>query len=133
MPFDNPYQTPFGDVELLWDTRRRIASRGDWVQGRFQDGNRRCLVAALSIAAGSQRFDMPNRLERRLARLLATELPPISFWARMNLFTCRQRLMRFNDDTGTRHEDVMALFDRTIGRLTNADVVSISASLSKAR
>ena len=51
----------------------------------------------------------------------------------MNLFTCRQRLMRFNDDTGTRHEDVMALFDRTIGRLTNADVVSISASLSKAR
>ena len=53
MPFDSPYQTPFGDVELLWDTRRRIASRGDWVQGRFQDGNRRCLVAALSIAAGA--------------------------------------------------------------------------------
>jgi hypothetical protein len=29
---------------------------------------------------------MPNRLERRLARLLATELPPTTFWARMNLF-----------------------------------------------
>jgi hypothetical protein len=114
MPFDNPYQTSFGDVELLCDARRCIASRGDWVKGRFQDGDRHCLVAALSIAAGSRSFTIPNRLERRLARLLATELPPTTFWARMNFLTGRQRLMWFNDDPGTRHEDVLALFDRTI-------------------
>ena len=126
MPFDNPYQSSFGDVERLWDAQRCIASRGDWVQGRFQDGDRHCLVAALSIAAGSRSFNMPNRLERRLARLLATELPPTTFWARMNFLTRRLRLMWFNDDPGTRHEDVMALFDRTIGHLTNAHPVSVS-------
>jgi hypothetical protein len=50
MRFDNPYRTSFGEVEPLWATRGCLASRGDWVQGRFQDGDRHCLVAALSIA-----------------------------------------------------------------------------------
>jgi hypothetical protein len=95
MPFDNPYQTSVGDVELLWDAQRSIARRGDWVQGRYQDGDRHCLVAALSIAAGSRSFTTPNRLERRLARLLASELPLTTFWARMNFLTGRQRLMWF--------------------------------------
>ena len=123
MPFDNPYQTSVGDVELLWHAQRSIARRGDWVQGRYQDGDRHCLVAALSIAAGSRSFTTPNRLERRLARLLASELPLTTFWARMKFLTGRQRLMWFNDDPGTRHEDVMVLFDRTIGHPTNAHLV----------
>ena len=56
MPFDAPYQTPFGDIELLTDARRRISSRKTWVQGSFQDGDRHCLVAALSLACGSAAF-----------------------------------------------------------------------------
>src|SRR3974377_518287 len=68
MPFDNPRQPPFGDIELLWDARSRIGRKGDWVQGRFQDGNRHCLVAALSLAAGRASFNMPKRLEGGPAR-----------------------------------------------------------------
>ena len=75
MPFDAPYQTPFGDIELLTDARSCIFKRDTWIQGQFQDGNRRCLVAALSLVSGSRRSDMPNRTERRLVRLLAAQLP----------------------------------------------------------
>ncbi len=54
MPFDNPHQAPFGDIELLREARSRISSKGDWVQGRFRDGHRECLVAALSVVSGSR-------------------------------------------------------------------------------
>ena len=75
MPFDNPHQAPFGDIELLREARSRISSKSDWVQGRFRDGHRECLVAALSVVSGSRAFNMPNRTERRLARLLAVHIP----------------------------------------------------------
>ena len=35
MPFDNPHQTPFGDLELLMDARGRISSRETWGSGPF--------------------------------------------------------------------------------------------------
>jgi hypothetical protein len=118
MPFDNPHQTPFGDLELLTDARSRISSDNTWIQGRFQDGVRHCLVAALSLASGSRSFNMPNRTERRLARVLAMQLPPRGpFWIGIRLIPARQRLMSFNDDTCTSQEDVMALFDRAILRV----------------
>jgi hypothetical protein len=115
MPFDNPHQTPFGDADLLRDARSRIFGKSDWVQGRFQDGNRYCLVAALAVVSGSATFQMPNRVERRLARCLAAQLPSrVPLWARMRCFTARQRLIWFNDSWRTKHEDVIALFDRAI-------------------
>ena len=118
MPFDNPHQTPFGDVEILLDARNRIADQNTWVQGRFQDGGRHCLVAALSLASASRSVSLPNRTERRLARFLAGQLRPGSrFCNRVPLIPARQRLMWFNDDSRTSHEDVMALFDRAIGDL----------------
>ena len=117
MPFDNPHQTPFGDAELLWDARSRVSTRSDWVQGRFQDGNRLCIVGALSLVSGSRSFNTPNRVERRLARVLVAQLPPgRPVWARLRFFTARQRLMWFNDSRRTSHADVMALFDRAIDR-----------------
>jgi hypothetical protein len=95
------------------------------VQGRFQDGDRHCLVAALSLACGSRSFHVPNRTEKRLARLLATRLHPDGpFLIR---FGARQRLMWFNDDSRTSHEDVMALFDRTISHLVSTARISVSA------
>jgi hypothetical protein len=33
MPFDNPHQTPFGDIEILTDARNRIASQNTWLSG----------------------------------------------------------------------------------------------------
>ena len=126
MPFDNPYQTPFGDIELLQDARRLISDRRDWVQDRFQDGNRLCLVAALSSVSGSRGFDLPNRVERRLTRLLARQLPSRTFWSRMRFFTARQRLILFNDNRDTRHEEIIALFDRTIDKLTGDMPVCVS-------
>ncbi len=128
MPFDSPGGTPFGDVELLYDARSRISRKGEWLQGRFQDGDRHCLVAALSVVAQSSSFNMPNRLERRLARLMAAQLPSrLTFWARMRCFTARQRLIWFNDDPRTNHDDVMALFDRTIAHLSRTAPAYVSA------
>jgi hypothetical protein len=117
MPFDNPHHSPFGDAELLWDARSRVSSSRDWVQGRFKDGNRLCIVGALSLVSGSSSFDTPNRVERRLARVLALQIPPsVPFWMRMRLMPARRRLIYFNDDPLTSHTDVMALFDRAIDR-----------------
>ena len=115
MPFDNPHQTPFGDAELLREARSRVSTRSDWVQGRFQDSNRLCIVGALSLVSGSRSFETPNRVERRLARVLVAQLPqrrPV--WVRLRFFTARQRLMWFNDNRRTGHGDVLALFDRAI-------------------
>jgi hypothetical protein len=123
MPFDNPHQTPFGDLELLLDARRLISDRGRWVKRRFQDGNRRCLVAALSSVSVSQCSGLASRVERRLSRLLARQLSSRVLWSWVKIIPARQRLMLFNDDPGTRHEDVIALFDRAIDDLTiNAPV-----------
>ena len=121
MPFDNPHEMPFGDIEILRDARSRISSRRDWVQGCFRDGDRHCLVAALSIASGSRSFRRSNQTERRLARLLARQLPEAApFWAKSRLVPARQRLMWFNDNASTHHADVMALFDRTTEQLSRA-------------
>ena len=128
MPFDAPYQTPFGDIKLLTDARRRISNRKTWVQGSFQDGDRHCLVAALSLACGSRSFHVPNRTEKRLARLVAKQIPPDApFMARCGLIPARQRLISLNDAPRTTHEDVMALFDRTISRLASTAPISVPA------
>jgi hypothetical protein len=126
MPFDNPHHSPIGDVDLLLDARRLISDRRDWVQGRFQEGNRRCLVAALSSVSGSRDFDAANRVERRLTRLLARQLPSRPFWSRLRSLTARRRLIWFNDDRRTKHEDVIALFDCTIDELTRGLPVCVS-------
>lgn len=115
MPFDNLNQAPGGDLEILLHGRASISDKNSWIQGRYIDGDRRCLVAALSQACGSGSFDMPNRTERRLARLLAKQLPPEApFWTRVRFLSARHRLMSFNDCPRTAHEDVLSVYDRTI-------------------
>jgi hypothetical protein len=128
MPFDAIYQTPFGDIELLIDARSRIANCKSWVQGRFQDGDRHCLVGALSLACGSRSFHVPNRTEKRLARLVAKQIPPDApFMTSCRFIPARQRLMSLNDDHRTRHQDVIALFDRTISHLMSTARVRVPA------
>ena len=128
MPFDAPCQTPFGDIELLTVARRRICNRMSWVQGRFQDTDRYCLIAALSLACGSRSFHVPNRTEKRLARLIATQIPrDAPFMLRCRLISARQRLIMLNDTHNTTHEDVMALFDRTISLLASSIQISVPA------
>ena len=116
MPFDNPFEGPFGDIQILMDARSRISERGGWLKGQFRDGDRHCLVDALSVASGSRSVNLPNRTEKRLARLLVNQLAPKSrFWSRViRPIPARRRLIWFNDDPRTKHEDVMVLFDRTI-------------------
>ena len=128
MPFDSPHQIPFGDIELLMDARSRISNRRSWVQGRFQDGDRHCLVAALSLACGSRSYHMPNRTEKRLARLIAMQISPDApFLIRCRLMSARYRLMSLNDDPRTAHDDLMALFDRTIDHLARTGPISVPA------
>ena len=128
MPFDSPSQMPFGDIELLMEARSRICDRKCWVQGRFQDGDRHCLVTALSLACGSRSFEMPNRTEKRLAREIAKQIAPDApFMTRCMLLPARMRLMSLNDEPLTTHEDVMALFDRTIGQLARIAPINVPA------
>ena len=122
MPFDNPHHMPFGDLEILREARSRIADQSNWLKYDFQDGDRHCLVGALSVAAGSRNFRCPNMTERRLTRVLAAQLPTkASFWTRFRVMPARHRLMHFNDNARATHGDVIALYDRaiehTIGRV----------------
>jgi hypothetical protein len=99
MPFDNPHQTPFGDLELLIEARDRISSREVWVRGHFRKGGRYRLVASLSLTCGSRSFGMPNRTELRLSRLIAKQMPSDApFWLRHRFMPARRRLIAFNDD-----------------------------------
>lgn len=128
MPFDIPHQPPVGDLHTLLDARGRISDQRSWLKGGFQNGHRHCLVGALSLACGSRTFDTPSRTERRLVRLLAKHLPPKApLWVRVSLLPARYRLMLFNDHRRTTHDDVLALFDRTI--FTVATEVPVHASL----
>jgi hypothetical protein len=127
MPFDNPHEKPFGDIELLLAARSRISSGDHWIKRQFQNGDRYCLVAVLSVTAGSQSYNHANRVERRLTRLLAKQLAwSFAFLTVKSLFTARWHLMCFNDNPRTTHEDVMALFDRTIDHLAVKAPVYVS-------
>jgi hypothetical protein len=118
MPFDSPYDSPFGDIQILTDVRNRIADRRNWVQGAFWDGGRHCLVAALSVASLSRDFSRPNRLERRLARILVRHLPRNAGLSKFLVISpARFRLMAFNDRRRTQHADVLALLDLAIEHL----------------
>ena len=120
MPYDNPPQLPVGDIDILIDVQSAISHRNTWVQNRFRDGNRKCLVAALSLACGSPAFSQPNPTERRLARVLAKELPSNApLGTRLRLIPARQRLMWFNDHNRTAHADVLALLDRAINHMAS--------------
>jgi hypothetical protein len=120
MPFDFPNQGPIGDLDILVDARARVSGENQWIKGRFEDGDRHCLVAALSLACGSRSFNIPNKTERRLVRLLANQLSPDLPWRmRSRLVPARSRLMSFNDCSRTRQADVGALFGRTISCLVS--------------
>ena len=128
MPFDNPHQMPFGDLELLMEARGRISSRDTWVQGHFRKEGRYCLVASLSLTCGTRSFGMPSRTEQRLSRLVAKHMPSNApFLVRHRFMPARWRLIAFNDDLLTRHKDVIALFDRAIEHLAITTPVRVAA------
>jgi hypothetical protein len=120
MPYDNPHEVPFTDIDILIDTRSHISNPNTWVKSAFKHGNRHCLVAALSLASANRHFNKPNEIERRLVRVLARQLPQNSpLLARLPLFEARQRLMWFNDSWRTTHADVLGVLDRAIEHLAN--------------
>ena len=128
MPFDNPSQAPIGDVAILMDARDRIAAPSRWIKNDLQDGDRHCLVAALSLACGSRTFDNPNETERRLAKFLAKQVPLSHGFTKWVAFVSpRHGLMMFNDHRRTRHDDVMGLFDRAIDHATRKAPLSVAA------
>lgn len=120
MPFDNPNQAPVGDLDILIVARGSISGNNSWVKGCYNDGDRRCLIAALSLACHSKSFQLPNQTERRLARMLVKHLPSrTSWWLRFRLLPPRRRLMTFNDHPRTTHDDVLAVYDETIRQLAS--------------
>ena len=63
MPFDNPHQMPFGDLELLMEARGRISSREAWVRAISKKMGATVSWPSLSLTCGSRSFGMPNRTE----------------------------------------------------------------------
>jgi hypothetical protein len=117
MPFDG-LQGPSGDIERLLDARSRIAHPHHWIKRTFKDGDRYCMVGALSMACGSLNVDSATETERRLVRVLAAQLPKRRrLLSRIRLRSARRDLMAYNDNPNTRHSDVLALFDKTIAHL----------------
>src|SRR5262245_44808318 len=112
MPFDNPHQAPVSDIEILVDARRRISGQNSWVKRRFQEGDRHCLVGALSLACGNPDFNRATETERRLARLLVRQMSEKYWWTRLSWVSARTRLIGFNDHPKTTHDDVLAVYDR---------------------
>ena len=51
----------------------------------------------------------------------------VPFWMRHRLMPARRRLIAFNDNRNTRHDDVLALLDRTIGHLVSAGPIRVAA------
>ena len=85
-------------------------------------------MASLSLTCGTRSFGMPNRTEQRLSRLIAKQMPSDApFWIRHRFMPARRRLIAFNDDLLTHHEDVMALFDRAIEHLASSTPVCVAA------
>jgi hypothetical protein len=127
MPFDNPHQMPFGDLELLMEARGRISRKDFWVQGHFQKDGRYCLVASLSLTCGTRSIGMPSRTELRVSRLVAMHMPSNApFWIRHRFMPSRRRLIAFNDDLLTQHHDVIALLDRAIEHLASTAPVCVA-------
>jgi hypothetical protein len=56
MPFDNSADGRVSDIDLLWAARGRIGHECGWVRGLYSDGDRLCLVAALSVVVASSSF-----------------------------------------------------------------------------
>lgn len=127
MPFDG-LQGPSGDIARLLDARSRIAQPHHWIKRTLKDGDRYCLVGALSVACGSLSVEPATETERRLVRALAGHLPKKRrFLSRIRLRSARRDLMAFNDNPATRHADVMALFDRTVEHLRATQLVAVAA------
>jgi hypothetical protein len=104
-------------VEILLDARSRIDDPHCWLKGEFSKENG-SLVAALALACRNPQFDQPSRTGRRLILVMARQLPRgCSRLQRIICFRPMHRLMRFNDSPRTTHDDVIALFDRTIQHL----------------
>jgi hypothetical protein len=59
-----------------------------------------------------------------IAKQIAPDAP---FMTRCSLIPARMRLMSLNDYPRTTHDDVMALFDRTVSRLTITAPISVPA------
>jgi hypothetical protein len=115
------YQT--SDALLLMSARERV--RTHWTKNNYQDHDRYCMVGALAVACGNRRFRLPTWRERRLARLVAKELP-------FRIFLCwltgRARLIVFNDSKKTKRHDVLGLFDRAIERATQGERIAPAPS-----
>jgi hypothetical protein len=75
-----------------------------WCQGRFNYGNRYCILGAFGQRADNG-VECPIEVKRRIARALPAHTP----YKQMNP---ERAIMRFNDAPSTTHADILALLDR---------------------
>lgn len=123
MPFDNPHEIPFGDIELLKMARCYIEDPRKWIQGRYIHGTRYCAIGALGMATCNRVWPLShqgNRLARRLCQEMSYPRRLLSY-----ISTAKIALISFNDSS--EHKDVIAIFDKAISRLETQNSRMIEA------
>lgn len=124
MPFDAMVAQSPSDADLLCRARSYIDTPNRWLKGAYMIKSQRryCATAALAKACNVRRFWRSNNQLRHLTRLLVKELPREGVFSRWCL-TSRARLVHFNDQATTSHQDMMALFNRAITHQTVLTIV----------
>lgn len=120
MPFDvcAPVPPPSSpELDLLRLARNIISHPLSWTKARYvSQGGAYCALGAIGVAADNPRKGTrPTIIERRVARILADEIP---CGLRFRFAgTARMRVVYFNDRKTTNHAMIIKLFDRAITRL----------------
>jgi hypothetical protein len=121
MPFDNPRPGPLTDIEILVGCAKSDRQPELLAEGPLQEITPALPHRRTGVACNNPQFDEPSRTGRRMTLAMARQLP--RGWGRLQRMICfrpRKRLIRFNDNPRMTHDDVMALFDRTIQHLGSA-------------
>lgn len=117
MPFDGrlPIEP---EVKLAIENARHYLAVGGWVRWQPEHGGRFCAWAAIRQA--TQGWDENPVYQKALERVVA-ELPPIPepVLARGNM-SPMGKLQHWNDQPERTAEEVLELFDRTLGKVRDS-------------
>lgn len=99
--------------EYLIKARGLIDRPEKWIQNMSARGNRFCSIGALKFAAVGSADGLPTFAEYRSAKsYLLGAIPPDYY----------PSIVHYNDGYGRTHSEIMALFDRAIGKAQNDEM-----------
>ena len=104
-------------LETLIVARGLVDTRDKWVKNVPYTEHRFCMLAAIEKAAYRNGRATTAQLDGSI-RAVAGELPKPYYVEWVNMGAAPMyRVQQFNDDFHTKHEDVLAVFDKAIAKL----------------